>query len=307
VGGILGYTNAEVNCTDDATAELEEGVLPIVRSISNCLNIGVLLKGTSVEGTYAIGRNYVLSGTAENCYSVSAVSDDAMDEGADYKEYILTFGQSSIGVVTAEQVQSGEAAYLLGEAFGQTLGVDAEPVIGGNMVLMNADGKLYNKIHSHDYADNAYQKLNAGSHVRLCNICGEKITEAHIYDGFSDLENGSHGKICKLCGHEGTVQNHACDVYEDNGDGTHSGDCSSCGAAVTGEHTFEKGKCADCGISQPATNTDTDAETAGTQSAPIKLKLKGCRSYVSLSGCALVGVIAVALSVKRRNGEEDEA
>ncbi len=306
VGGILGYTNAEVNCEDDATAELEEGVLPIVRSISNCLNMGVLLKGTSVEGTYGIGRNYVLSGTATNCYTISAVSDDEMAEGADFKEYILTFGQSSVGVVTMEQLQSGEVACLLGEAFGQTLGVDTEPAVGGNTVLMNTDGILYNKIHTHDFADNAYQKLNAGSHVRLCNICGEKITEAHIYDGFVDLENGSHGKVCKLCGHEGTVQNHSCETYEDNGNGTHSGECSSCGTAVTAEHTFDKGKCADCGVSQPVTSTETDADTADTQSTPIKLKLKGCRSYVSLSGYALVGVIAVALSVKRRNGEEDE-
>ena len=59
------------------------------------------------------------------------------------KEYSIVEGQTT---VTEEQMASGEIAYLLGEAFGQEIGKDTHPVIGGLKVLYNeTENRYYNE------------------------------------------------------------------------------------------------------------------------------------------------------------------
>ena len=74
-------------------------------TIENTYNIGVVTNGEG-DGFVRGGGNIV------NCYTLAA--DDA-------------------------QVASGELAYKLGEAFGQTIGTDAYPVLGGQKVYPLAD------------------------------------------------------------------------------------------------------------------------------------------------------------------------
>lgn len=316
VGGILGYTNAEVNCADDANAELGEGVSPIVRLIRNCLNLGKLLKGEGTQDTYAIGRNYKKdNGTLENCYTVSALAEgdapDAQDGDeteVDPNEYNLVFGEGTAVIVTAAQLESGEVAYALGEAFGQKLGEEKLPIVGGNAVVKNSSGVIYNKIHDHDFTGSEYAKLNAGSHVRVCNICTEQISEAHVYETASDCGDGTHVKKCKHCGYESSAQAHTCDEYTDNGDGTHSGTCKACGASVSGEHEFDKGECELCGVSEEQAKADAESAAANGSSGEDGAdgEKSGCGSSVAIGSVAIVCVLGTAFVFKNKNGEKNE-
>lgn len=318
VGAMLGYTNATTNCTDETTAQLEEGVLPVIRLAENCINLGTLYKGESTEGTYAVGKNYLGFGDVVNCYTVSAIptSDDSEvatvaegDEGdgetvtePDPREYILMFHPDATGaavIATEAQLASGEIAYALGAAFGQALGTEMLPSVGGNAVLMNANGEIYNQIHDHDFEGSAYEKLNAGSHVRLCTVCGEKVSEAHVYDGFTDNGDGTHKKVCKHCGYESSAQPHVCEKYSDGGDGTHSGMCTSCGASVKAEHSYEEGTCVDCGAVQGAQTDVTDTEATETEDIYAGKKpgtyLQMGSTLIPLGVVIGIGIAAVAV------------
>ena len=58
-------------------------------------------------------------------------------------EYQITDFQT---LVTDEQMRSGEVAYKLGEAFGQEIGKDEYPVLGGMKVLYDeANNRYYNE------------------------------------------------------------------------------------------------------------------------------------------------------------------
>ena len=111
-GGIVGYVNAQ-----QAT-------------IQNCLSTGQITfsgEGTPTYGAAVIGRtkgfsadlvknNYWLEGTAYGTIHNDKDGSEAMETGS----------------VTAEQLASGEVAYKLGEAWGQLIGTDEAPVLGGD-------------------------------------------------------------------------------------------------------------------------------------------------------------------------------
>ncbi len=118
------------NCLNTAYIDGTGYVASIVAYISksdatvqNCLNVGsVLSKAGTTGNVYAVGNNrrpnvkdnYVLCNYAN---------------GADLET-----------VVTVNQLASGEVALLLGDAWGQTIGEDAYPVIGGKKVYKCIDG-----------------------------------------------------------------------------------------------------------------------------------------------------------------------
>ena len=129
VGGVCGQNNATVtNCYNSGSVAGSNDVGGVCGrndgNVSNCYNTG------SVEGNYSVGgvcgRNY--SATVTNCY------------------YLNTCGAAGDGTSkTAEQFASGEVAYLLqgeqeGQVWGQTIGTDDYPVLGGEKVLRNGDG-----------------------------------------------------------------------------------------------------------------------------------------------------------------------
>ena len=112
-GGIVGYINAQQAC------------------VRNCLTVGKILfdgEGNPKYGGAILGRtkgfstekvtnNYWLAGSAYG----SVKNNDGSDPEA-------------APSVTAEQLASGEVAYKLGAAFGQVIGTDANPVLGGEAV-----------------------------------------------------------------------------------------------------------------------------------------------------------------------------
>ena len=101
-------------------------------TISNCYNSGTINGDSHVGGV--CGRNY---GTISNCYYLEGTAEGGID-GEDIS------GQAE--VKTAEQFASGEVCWLLNEeqsegAWGQKLGTDPCPVLGGPAVFK--DGETY--------------------------------------------------------------------------------------------------------------------------------------------------------------------
>ena len=90
--------------------------------ISNIFNIGEV-SGTTVGS--CIG-----GATAKNNVSAAFY----------IKEYEITAGQT---LVDEAQMASGEVAYKLGDAFGQKIGTDSYPVLGGEKVLYDVAADNY--------------------------------------------------------------------------------------------------------------------------------------------------------------------
>ncbi|MBQ1194956.1 MAG: hypothetical protein IIX44_01805 [Clostridia bacterium] len=167
IGGIAGYAyggslvpaNGVVNCVNlgNITADRSHltgasslyigGIVAYVNAVNfeckNNINAGIVTINGEVTGMGNIIYNKKLEGaTAEtNNYSVVAA------EGAT---------DSFTTIVTADQIASGEVAYLINEAAGETIyyqaiGTDKAPVLtaaedGSNTILKNADGTFANPV-----------------------------------------------------------------------------------------------------------------------------------------------------------------
>ncbi|MDE6334408.1 MAG: hypothetical protein K2L77_07150, partial [Muribaculaceae bacterium] len=129
-GGIAGYLGAKAvitNCynTADVDGRNAGGICGLIVNgaiINNSFNLGHI-NGSSGCGAIA-GYG---SGTADNCFATTEYPNTKV-------EYEL---------VSDAQMRSGEVAYKLGEAFGQNIGKDEHPVIGGMKVLYNETADTY--------------------------------------------------------------------------------------------------------------------------------------------------------------------
>lgn len=138
VGGVCGYNNGTIsNCYNTETISGHEGVGGVcgynIRTISNCYNSGIV-SGDWLVGSVC-GDNW--DGTISNCYYLEGTAGGGID-GIDVS------GQAE--VKSAEQFASGEVCWLLNEeqsegAWGQKLGTDPCPVLGGPAVFK--DGETY--------------------------------------------------------------------------------------------------------------------------------------------------------------------
>ncbi len=127
-GGICGYNASSTitNCYSKGVIKGSNNIGGICGyqsygEITNCYSTG------SVSGTSKVGSicGYAVSGTITNCYYLAETEDEN-------------------GGKTETQFGSGEVAYLLsqgenGEIWGQTIGTDSMPVMGGKKVLANVD------------------------------------------------------------------------------------------------------------------------------------------------------------------------
>ncbi len=169
-------------------------------TISNC----------SVDGNVVvIGNNYVgaltgyLAGTAENCYAYAPVLIGSYNSSYATVTncYYLSETETEDGGKTAGQFANGEVAYLLQsgvvgediydddwnyietivhEIWGQEIGVDALPVLGGKKVYYVTDcedNHIYSNINGVVHAD-----LNEYGYCKSCQV---KITGASISVGSS--------------------------------------------------------------------------------------------------------------------------
>ena len=179
VGGVMGFNAGTVtNCYNTSTVSCDANVGGVVGlndgTVTNCCNTGTVSGNEEVGGV--VGLNY---GTATNCYFLSETEDSY--DGTTAK--------------TAEQFASGEVAYLLslgatvgegdstvtypGDIWGQTIGTEEIPTLGGSKV---------------------YQIANTG-----CSIYGEY--------SYSNDENGTYAPDHSFPeGCNGFCTN--CDAYE---------------------------------------------------------------------------------------------
>lgn len=138
VAGIVGYNTGNYDnitvkdCAVRGTikaANYVAGIIPVFggansakAKIENCLvTANITATGASVG---AIWANTTAATGVKNCYTNKAQK--------------LTADQGE--VKTAEQLKSGEVAVLLGEAWGQEIGKDATPVLGGLKVRKGLNG-----------------------------------------------------------------------------------------------------------------------------------------------------------------------
>ena len=130
VGGVCGRNSSTVtNCYNSGSVE---GYIRVggvcgdnyFGTVTNCYNTGNVAGYSNVGGL--CGRNEM--GTVTNCY------------------YLDTCGATEEGTSkTADEFASGEVAWLLqgeqeGQVWGQTIGTDDYPVLGGEKVLQIGDG-----------------------------------------------------------------------------------------------------------------------------------------------------------------------
>ena len=115
--------------------------------LENCLFAGKFERGSKLTDQAELAAFGTLNSVnaIRNCYYLG---DDGL--AAVHSKSPLKVGDVNIGItkITEKRLLSGEVAYLLQEAnevWGQTIGADKYPVIGGEKVLL-ANGVYYNEI-----------------------------------------------------------------------------------------------------------------------------------------------------------------
>ncbi len=132
VGGVVGSNCGGViqNCSNAGMVSGADSVGGIAGesisggSVQNCYNVGVIIGNEEVGGV--VGSNNYGS-TVTNCYYLL---DTAVGGINGYNV------NGSAEVKTAAEFASGEVAYKLGEGFGQSIGNDEYPVLGGEKLYI---------------------------------------------------------------------------------------------------------------------------------------------------------------------------
>ena len=158
VGGVLGYSmgasvldrlenHAYVTATtaNSYVAGIVGRVNTATALITNCANYGTITGTNYVGGilntTVAATVNNVINigeivgtqtGAIRGLNTATGTNGANITNGFAVKGY---FNETKTTLVTAEQMASGEVAYLLGSAWGQEIGTDLYPQIGGMKVI----------------------------------------------------------------------------------------------------------------------------------------------------------------------------
>ena len=211
VGGIVGYNYGDVSkCYNECTihgvkyvgglAAVCDGDVNYENyhkdpgTVTYCYNAGKIYGDTYVGGLvgcveYRFG-NLICGGTLMNSYHIGQVSGvsyvgSVAGEGSDVHNCYYLVETPLAGVtqaLTAEQFASGQAAYDMGEGFGQTIGVDPFPVFDGQTVYRNQTGGCGGSNTTYVYSNTAADPVVIHDMVdatcltaKYCSVCG--ITE----------------------------------------------------------------------------------------------------------------------------------
>ncbi len=159
-------------------------------SITNSYNCGNVIGGNYVGGIYATGEYTLSDITVTNCYNTGYVNatksnnlgssmgairnakyttDETPLVTNSYANADFLFNELNTIIVEDEDPwRSGEIAYKLGEAYGQHIGVDPLPVLGGMKVYEKelSDGRL---VYSNDpYSEYIRDGLTTGNMGTVC-------------------------------------------------------------------------------------------------------------------------------------------
>ena len=186
VGGVIGYNKKDgtvTNCYNtgyvSGAAGLVGGVIGYNRgTITNCYNTGGVSGDSYVGGV----SGYNSGGTITNCYYNSSIYTGNAIGDVDRNATC-----EKVEGKTTEQFQTGEVAYLLqldqsDEVWGQTIGTDTYPTLGGAKVYKTAiykgcEGKPGEPV-SYEYSNT--EKNTYGDHPDVdndgkCDDCGQYI------------------------------------------------------------------------------------------------------------------------------------
>ena len=130
VTGTSTYVGGVTGSVSQSTATLTNSYnLGDITGTTNCAGVaGYNHKSAVIENVFSLGT--ITGNKVAACIGGTTAKDNAQNIFA-IQEYDIFEGQTT---VTDEQMLLGEVAYLLGEAFGQKIGVDTHPVLGGERV-----------------------------------------------------------------------------------------------------------------------------------------------------------------------------
>ena len=186
VGGVIGYNKKDgtvTNCYStgyvSGAAGLVGGVIGYNRgTITNCYNTGGVSGDSYVGGV----SGYNSGGTITNCYYNSSIYTGNAIGDVDRNATC-----EKVEGKTTEQYKTGEVAYLLqldqsDEVWGQTIGTDTYPTLGGAKVYKNAiyegcEGKPGEPV-SYEYSNtekNTYGEHPDADNDGKCDDCGAII------------------------------------------------------------------------------------------------------------------------------------
>ena len=158
-------------------------------TVTNCYNTGTISGTTNIGGV--VGYNNA-NAVIENIFNLGEVSGNkvaaciggttkktkAVNIFA-VKEYDIIDGQTT---VTTDQMQSGEIAFKLGEAFGQEIGKDLHPVLGGKKVLFDeALNSYYNETVVPDGINSIKYESSADAWYNMQGFRIASPTKAGLY------------------------------------------------------------------------------------------------------------------------------
>ncbi len=187
VGGVCGQNDGTVtNCYNTGSVTGSHYVGGVCGqnygTVTNCYNTGNVTGNDAYVGGLC-GQNYA---TVSNCYYLAGKANSGIGEGS---------GEAT--EKTADEFASGEVAWLLqgeqeGQVWGQTIGTDEYPVLGGEKVLQIGDGYA-NELKQ----DGDFYLISTADELRLfasmvnsgqTNING-RLTADILLNDISDWEN----------------------------------------------------------------------------------------------------------------------
>ena len=195
LGGIIAYCMAGHTCTvsncgfygtitsSSDTSDQVGGIMGYYRgsnlSVTNCLSVGTITLPDYAKAGAIVGilrqhgsantkvtNNYYYSATVTAFGNASDVTDDITDG------YGSQTADGSATSVTSDQLTSGQVAYKLGSAWGQTIGTDSYPTLSSETVyqVLDCDGETV--VYSNTNADipHTYEDF-------CCQGCGKYLIE----------------------------------------------------------------------------------------------------------------------------------
>lgn len=160
-------------------------------TVSNVFSAGNLVVITSNKQKGGIAGECHQS-PLTNCYTTYDILTDTNVHSATNCFYLADEANASSAgtAVTAAQMASGEVAYKLGNAYGQTIGSDALPVFGGAKVNYG----YVSCVKGYTNAEVSDTPLNHNYENGICSVCGtyEAATDSN---GDGTYEIGNAGQL----------------------------------------------------------------------------------------------------------------
>lgn len=181
--------HANITNTSTYTGGITGSASQSTCTVTNCYNTGAISGTTNIGGV--VGYNNA-NAVIENIFNLGEISGNkvaaciggttkktkAVNIFA-VKEYDIVEGQTT---VTTDQMQSGEVAYLLGEAFGQEIGKELHPVLGGKKVLFDeALNSYYNETVVPDGINSIKYESSADAWYNMQGFRIASPTKAGLY------------------------------------------------------------------------------------------------------------------------------